>query len=280
MRAFYLAYKIVPQAVGQLEELPIFRIPWGHNSIIIEKIQNIKERLWYVNMTIEEGWSRQSLLDAIRTSWYKRYGKAITNFDKRLPKPQSNLARDVIKDPYNFDFLELTNEHVEKDIERELLKHIEKFIRELGQGFSFVGKQVHLQVSDKDFYIDLLFYHLKLRCFVVIELKATDFKPEHAGKMNFYLSAVDDIMKHQTDNPTIGILICKKKDNYIAEYALRDIHKPMGVAEYETKIVASLPKKLKGQLPTVKEIEAELSALPQIKEKKTKSKKKKYKKKG
>jgi predicted nuclease of restriction endonuclease-like (RecB) superfamily len=277
MRAFYLAYRIVPQPVGQLEDLPIFRIPWGHNSIIIEKIKNAKERIWYANMTIEEGWSRQGLLDAIKTSWYKRYGKAINNFNERLPNPQSTLARDTLKDPYNFDFLELTNEHVEKDVEQGLLKHVEKFMRELGQGFSFVGRQVHLQVSDKDFYIDLLFYHLKLRCFVVIELKATDFKPEHAGKMNFYLSAVDDMMKHPSDNPTIGILICKKKDNYIAEYALRDIHKPMGVAEYETKIVSSLPKKLEGKLPTVESIEAELSAIPEIEEKKIKAKKKKFK---
>lgn len=283
MRAFYQAYEsqkeILPQVVAEFTEngLPLVleAIPWGHNIVLLEKLESIKERLWYANMTIEEGWSRQGLMDAIKTSWYKRYGKAINNFNERLPNPQSTLARDTLKDPYNFDFLELTKEHVEKDVEQGLLKHVEKFMRELGQGFSFVGKQVHLQVSDKDFYIDLLFYHLKLRCFVIVELKATDFKPEHAGKMNFYLSAVDDMMKHPSDNPTIGILICKKKDNYIAEYALRDIHKPMGVAEYETKIVSSLPKKLKGQLPTIESIEAELSSIPIPKVKKIRAKKKK-----
>lgn len=283
MRAFYQAYeglgKFLPQAVAEIAEnslpLALESIPWGHNIVLLEKLKSEKERLWYAKMIVSEGWSRNGLLDAIKTSWHKRYGKAITNFNERLPNPQSNLARDTLKDPYNFDFLELTREHVEKDVEEGLLKHVEKFMRELGQGFSFVGKQVHLQVSDKDFYIDLLFYHLKLRCFVVIELKATDFKPEHAGKMNFYLSAVDDMMKHPNDNPTIGILICKKKDNYIAEYALRDIHKPIGVAEYETKIVSSLPKKLEGQLPTIESIEAELSAIPVFEVKKKKAKKKK-----
>jgi predicted nuclease of restriction endonuclease-like (RecB) superfamily len=282
MRAFYQAYeglgKFLPQAVAEIAEnslpLALESIPWGHNIVLLEKLKSAKERLWYAKMTVSEGWSRNGLLDAIKTLWYKRYGRAITNFNERLPNPQSSLARDTLKDPYNFDFLELTREHVEKDVEEGLLKHVEKFMRELGQGFSFVGKQVHLQVSDKDFYIDLLFYHLKLRCFVVIELKATDFKPEHAGKMNFYLSAVDDMMKHPSDNPTIGILICKKKDNYIAEYALRDIHKPMGVAEYETKIVSSLPKKLEGQLPTIESIEAELSAIPVFEVKKKKAKKK------
>jgi hypothetical protein len=172
------------------------------------------------------------------------------------------LAQETLKDPYHFDFLELSRDHIEKDLERGLIEHVEKFIQELGQGFSFVGRQVHLQVSNKDFYIYILFYHLKLRCFVVVELKAVEFQPEHAGKMNFYLSAVDDLMKHPNDNPTIGILICRKKDNYIVEYALRDIHKPMGVAEYETQIVSSLPKTLKGKLPSIEQIEAELSSIP------------------
>src|SRR5262249_23822349 len=148
---------------------------------------------------------------AIKTCWHKRYGKAVTNFHIRLPDPQSKLAQDTLKDPYNFDFLELSEDHVEKNIEHGLLNHVEKFMREMGKGFSLVGRQIQLQVSDKDFYIDLLFYHLKLRCFVVVELKATDFKPEFAGKMNFYLSAVDDLMRHPSDNPTIGLLICKRK---------------------------------------------------------------------
>jgi len=273
MKAFYKAYAITPQAVGKLKILPIFQIPWGHNIVIFESIKDPDERLWYANMVIEEGWSRNALVESIKVKTHKRYGKAITNFHDRLPNSQSQLAQDTLKDPYNFDFLELTKEHIERDLEDGLLAHIEKFICELGQGFSFVGRQVHLEVGGKDFYIDLLFYHLKLRCFVVIELKTTDFKPEFAGKMNFYLSAVDDRMKHAADNPTIGILICKKKDNFIAEYALRDIHKPMGVAEYETKIVSSLPKRLEGQLPTIDEIEAELSTIPAIKKEKKKEKK-------
>jgi predicted nuclease of restriction endonuclease-like (RecB) superfamily len=262
MRAFYLAYSISPQAVGKLEDLPIFNIPWGHNIVIFEGVKSHDERIWYINMVIQEGWSRNALADSIKIKTYKRHGKAITNFQDRLPNPHSRLAHDTLKDPYNFDFLNLGREHIEKDLEEGLLRHVEKFLSELGQGFSFVGRQVNLVVGGKDFYIDLLFYHLKLRCFVVIELKAVDFKPEFAGKMNFYLSAVDDLMKHHTDNPTIGILICRSKDNFIAEYALRDIHKPMGVAEYETKIVSTLPIKLKGQLPTIDEIEAELSTIP------------------
>jgi predicted nuclease of restriction endonuclease-like (RecB) superfamily len=274
MKAFYSAYKKVAQAVRLLEEIPFFSIPWGHNIAILEQLKTEQMRLWYAKMTISEGWSRSALLDSIKSNLYSRHGNAITNFKDRLPAPYSRLAHETLKDPYNFDFLELTNEHIERDIELGLLQHIEKFIQELGQGFSFVGRQVPIQVSDKDFYIDLLFYHLQLRCFVVIELKATDFKPEHAGKMNFYLSAVDDLMKHPTDNPTIGILICRTKDNYIAEYALRDIHKPMGVTEYETKIVSSLPNKLKGKLPTIEEIEAELSAVDIIKSHQTKSKRK------
>ena len=272
MRAFYLAYSIYPQAVGKLEELPIFNIPWGHNIVIFERVKSLDERLWYAHMVIQEGWSRNALVDSIKIKTYKRYGKAVTNFHDRLPDPHSQLAHDTLKDPYNFDFLELARGHIEKDLEDGLLKHVEKFLCELGQGFSFVGKQVNVVVGKKDFYIDLLFYHLKLRCFVVIELKAVDFKPEFAGKMNFYLSAVDDLMKHPTDNPTIGILICKSKDNFIAEYALRDIRKPMGVAEYETKIVSTLPKKLEGQLPTIDEIEAELSTIPSRKAKKVKKK--------
>lgn len=262
MRAFYLAYSIYPQAVGKLVDLPIFNLPWGHNIVLLESLKDLNERIWYANVAISQGWSRYALIDAIKGKLYKRQGKAITNFHARLPSPQSCLAHDTLKDPYNFDFLELTNDHIEKDLEGGLISHVEKFMREMGQGFSLVGRQVSIKVSDKDFYIDLLFYHLKLRCFVVVELKATDFKPEYAGKMNFYLSAVDDLMRHPADNPTIGILICKKKDNFIVEYALRDINKPVGVAEYETKIVSNLPSKLKGHLPTIEDIEAELSNVP------------------
>jgi predicted nuclease of restriction endonuclease-like (RecB) superfamily len=258
MRAFYLSYKLVPQAVGQLDQLPIFNLPWGHNVAIFEGVKDLKKQLWYAKMVIEESWSRSSLVEAINKDLYKSHGKAITNFHERLPEPNSSLAQATLHDPYHFDFLELGEEHKEKDLEEGLLSHVEKFMHELGQGFAFVGRQYHLQVSDKDFYLDLLFYHLKLRCFVIVELKTTEFKPEYVGKMNFYLSAVDDLMRHPDDSPSIGLLICKKKDTYIAEYALRDIKKPIGIAEYEAKIVSSLPKKFEGKLPTIQEIEAEL----------------------
>lgn len=272
MRAFYLAYAISPQAVGKLEDLSIFSIPWGHNIAIIEKIKNENERLWYANMTIEEGWSRDELVGSIKRQWFKRYGKAITNFESRLPSPHSHLAQQTLKDPIHFDFLEIKDEHNEKELENGLLDHIEKFMRELGQGFTFYGRQVPVEVGEKDFYIDLLFYHVKLRCYFVIELKATDFKPEFVGKMNFYLTAVDKLLKHETDNPTIGLLICKRKNDFIAEYALQDIRKPMGVIGYETKIVEALPQKLKNKLPTVTEIEDELNKLTKIKIKKPKKK--------
>jgi predicted nuclease of restriction endonuclease-like (RecB) superfamily len=254
--------------VRQLEDLPVFSIPWGHNIAIFQQLKTEQERLWYANMTLEEGWSREELIGSIKRHWFKRYGKAITNFKARLPDPQSRLAQEATKDPYYFDFLELSDAHVEKDVENGLLDHIEKFMGELGQGFTFYGRQVHLEVGDKDFYVDLLFYNVKLRCYYVIELKATDFKPEFAGKMNFYLSAVDEVLKHETDNPSIGLLICKRKNDFIAEYALRDIRKPIGVMGYEAEIVEELPKRLRGKLPTVSEIEQELNQMSKKKNQK------------
>lgn len=221
-------------------------------------------------MTIEEGWSRDELIGSIKRKWFKRYGKAITNFETRLPSPHSHLAQQTLKDPLHFDFLEIRDEHDEKELEDGLLDHIEKFIRELGHGFTFYGRQVSVEVGGKNFYIDLLFYHVKLRCYFVIELKATDFKPEFTGKMNFYLTAVDKLLKHETDNPSIGLLICKRKNDFIAEYALQDIHKPMGVIGYETKIVEALPQKLQSKLPTVTEIEHELNKLSKVKVKTSK----------
>jgi len=192
----------------------------------------------------------------IKSGAHLRQGKAVSNFSLTLPDPQSDLARQSLKDPYIFDFLTLTEPLNEREIETELIKHLEKFLLELGAGFSFVGRQYHLTISDKDFYIDLLFYHLKLRCFIVIELKKGDFKPEYAGKMNFYCSAVDDMLKHPTDQPTIGLILCQTKDRVLAEYALRDMHKPIGVSEYE--LTRSLPEDLKSSLPSIEEIEAEL----------------------
>jgi len=259
MIAFYKAYPNCPTAVGQIEDNPILALPWGHNTVILEKIQDNKQRLWYAQKTIENGWSRSVLLMWIESDLYKRQGKAITNFKATLPKPHSDLAEQVLKDPYNFDFLTIDSEAREREIEHGLMSHIQKFLLELGQGFSFVGQQYHLEVGEKDFYLDLLFYHLKLRCFIVVELKNTEFIPEHAGKLNFYLAAVDDLLRAEGDKPTIGLLLCKSKDNIIAEYALRTSKQPIGISSYTTKLVETLPKEFKGKLPTIKEIETELS---------------------
>lgn len=252
MRTFYLAYRqgseFLPQAVA--------KIPWGHNIVILDKIKDPEERAWYVTQTTQYGWSRAILTHQIESGLYHRQGKAISNFERSLPSPQSDLARETLKDPYNFDFLMLDAEAHERDLENGLIAHIRSFLLELGVGFAFIGSQYHLEVGDQDFFIDLLFYHVRLRCYVVIDLKATEFKPEYAGKMNFYLSAVDDLLRHPDDKPSIGMILCKDKNKFIAEYALRDTHKPIGVAEYIT--AQSLPEQLKGSLPTVEQIEEEL----------------------
>jgi predicted nuclease of restriction endonuclease-like (RecB) superfamily len=258
MRAFYLAYEKVSQAVRQLEDLPIARIPWGHNILIITKTKDINERLWYAQQTIENGLSRHALENWIATKAYKRHGKALTNFKDRLPDPQSRLAQETLKDPYNFDFLTLEDEYREQELELGLVGHIQKLLLELGKGFAFIGRQYHMEVGGNDYYLDLLFYNLNLRCYCVIELKATDFKPEYAGKLNFYLSVVDAQLKKDTDNPTIGILLCKTRNKLVVEYALQDINKPMGVAEYTVKLMEKLPKKLQSSLPTIEDIELEL----------------------
>jgi predicted nuclease of restriction endonuclease-like (RecB) superfamily len=260
MRAFYLAYCNCLTAVGQLEnELePFFNLPWGHNFILLDKLKSFEERRWYAQKAMEYGWSRSMLETWIKSDLYKREGRAITNFQQTLPQPQSDLAQQAIKDPYVFDFLTLHEEHLEKDLEDGLVNHIQKFLLELGQGFAFMGRQYQINVEGDPYYIDLLFYHVKLRCFVVIELKARAFKPEDAGQLNFYLSAIDDMLKHPSDNPTIGILLCKTRKKVMAEYAFRDIKKPMGVVEYETMLTKALPEELKSSLPTVKEIEEEL----------------------
>lgn len=246
----YPDIEIVKQVVSQ--------IPWGHNILIIQKINDIEIRLWYAKKTIENGWSRNVLMHWLDSGLHERQGKALTNFKQILTSPQSDLAHEALKDPYNFDFLTLREKFDEKELEEGLINHIQKFLLELGAGFSYVGKQINLNVGGQDFFIDLLFYHLKLRCFIVVELKATEFKPEYAGKMNFYLTAVDEMLKHQTDSPTIGLLLCKTKNKVVAEYALRDINKPLGIAEYETQIIESLPDNLKGSLPSIEEIEEEL----------------------
>lgn len=236
----------------------VAQIPWGHNILLLQKLTSLEERLWYINKTIEHGWSRSVLLHWVDSDLHKREGRAVTNFQLTLPSPQSDLAHQTLKDPYCFDFLTLRDKHDEQELESGLLDHVQRFLLELGAGFSFVGRQVHLEVGGQDFYIDLLFYHYKLRCFIVVELKATDFKPEFVGKMNFYLSAVDDKMRHPDDKATIGLLLCKGKNKFVAEYALRDVNKPIGISQYEAKIIESLPDELKGSLPSIEQIEQEL----------------------
>jgi len=258
IRKWYLFYSknnaIAKQVVSQL-----VLIPWGQNILIIQKSKTVNEALFYVQKTIENSWSRAVLRHQIESQLYERIGKALTNFSNTLPQPQSDLANELTKDPYQFDFLTLRDKYNERELEDGLMEHITKFLMELGQGFAFVGRQYKLSVGNKDFYIDLLFYHIKLYCYVVVELKVVDFEPEFAGKLNFYISAVDGEIRGERDNPTIGILICKSKNSTIVEYALKDINKPMGVSEYQLSNI--LPKEFKSSLPSIEEIEEELMNL-------------------
>ncbi len=242
-------YQFVPQSVAQ--------IPWGHNRLIITKIKDIDEAEFYCNETIKNGWDRDTLEIQIEKNFYKRIGFSDNNFPQTLPTGQSELAAEILKDPYNFDFLGLHDDALEIAIENELVKNITKFLLELGKGFAFLGRQYKIEVSENDYFIDMLFYHMELRCYIVIELKAGKFKPEFAGKLNFYLSAVDSQLKRQGDNPSIGILLCKKKDKIEVEYSLRDINKPMGITEY--KLTDSIPENIKTKLPSIEELEYELT---------------------
>ncbi|HEX5483837.1 MAG TPA: PDDEXK nuclease domain-containing protein [Terriglobia bacterium] len=251
MRAFAEAWP--EEAIVQAT---LAQITWYHNLALIEKINTTDERLWYARQTVENGWSRNVLVYQIESGLYRRQGRALTNFTRTLPAPQSELAQQIVKDPYNFEFLSLSQEAQERELERGLLDHIRDFLLELGVGFAFVGSQYPLQVGGEEFRIDLLFYHLKLRAYVILDLKMEGFKPEFSGKMNFYLSAADDLLRHPSDQPSIGIILCKSKNKIVAEYALRDLRKPMSVSEY--RITECLPKQLKGSLPTVQELEAEL----------------------
>jgi predicted nuclease of restriction endonuclease-like (RecB) superfamily len=252
MRAFAAAWpdaEIVQQAVGQL--------PWGHNLVLLTRLKDAQQRLAYAESAIKHGWSRNVLNIHIETRLLERSGKAVTNFDASLPAPQSDLARESLKDPYRFDFLGLSREAGEREIENALVRHVTDFLLELGAGFAFVGRQVLLDVGGDEFFIDLLFYHLKLRCYVVIELKGGKFKPEHLGQLGFYLTAVDAQIKHAQDGPTIGLLLCKSKNKVVAEYALRDKAQPIGVAEF--KLLESLPAELLSSLPSIEQIERELA---------------------
>lgn len=244
------------QAVDQFVQQVVAQIPWGHNILIFTKSKEINEALFYIRQTIINNWGREVLALQIKSDLYKRAGKSVTNFTHTLPSPLSDLAQQTLKDPYAFDFMTMTKPYVERDIENQLVKHITKFLLELGKGFAFIGQQYHLVVAESDYYIDLLFYHTRLKCYVVIELKNNKFIPEYAGKLNFYLSAIDSLVKQQDDNPSIGILLCRDKNNIEAEFSLRDINKPMGVSEFE--ITEELPENLKSNLPTIEEIEREL----------------------
>lgn len=254
MRAFAAAWPdkaIVQEALAQ--------IPWYHNIALLEKLSDAEERLWYACKACEEGWSHNILVLQIKNRLSGRQGKALTNFPATLPPADSDMAGQVFKDPYLFDFLGTADSRREREVEQALVDHIQKFLLELGSGFAFVGRQVLLEAGDQDFYADLLFYHLKLRCYVVIELKAVPFDPGFVGQLNLYLSAVDDLLRHPDDRPTIGLLLCRSKNRIVVEYALRHLNRPVGVAEWETELVSKLPAELKGTLPAVEEIEEELA---------------------
>lgn len=235
----------------------VAKIPWGHNVRLIDKVKDSKERRWYVQQTIANGWSRKLLEMQIESNLYKRQGDAITNFERTLPQPQSDLAQQVVKDPYNFDFLTLRRGALERDLEAGLVSHIRDFLLELGVGFAFIGSQYQITVDEKEYRIDLLFYHTQLRCYVVIDLKMTEFEPEYAGKMNFYVSAIDDMLRHKYDQPTIGIVLCKTKRKTTAEYALRNVSTPIAISTHR------LPDELQEQLPSIQQLEMEVEVATQ-----------------
>jgi predicted nuclease of restriction endonuclease-like (RecB) superfamily len=267
MLAFYRAYTLepgfVPQPVAQLAGSardPMLGLPWGHHVMVLEKLKVPEQRRWYVEQSVAQGWSRSTLQTQITQSAHTRQGALVNNFADRLPAPQSELVRQALKDPYVFDFLTLEAHFHERELETALVAHLEKFLLALGQGFAFVGRQHPLAVGEHEFFLDLLFYHLKLRAFVVIELKRGDFKPEYAGKLNFYCNVVDDTLRHPQDAPTIGLLLCQTRDSVLAEYALRGIDKPIGIAGYE--LTRALPTTLQSVLPSIEALEAELAPLP------------------
>lgn len=255
MRAFAEAWPdgaIVQRLVAQL--------PWRQNIALLEQLEHADERQWYAEQAIRNGWSQAILILQIRNRAHRRQGRVVSNFESTLPPADSDLAGQVFKDPYLFDFLGTADPRREREVEQALVDHIQRFLLELGTGFAFAGRQVHLEVDNEDFYIDLLFYHLNLRRYVVIELKATSFDPGFVGQLNLYLSAVDDLLRHPDDRPTIGLLLCHSKNRIVVEYALRHLQRPIGVAEWETRLVEQLPDDLKASLPSIEEIEAELGS--------------------
>jgi predicted nuclease of restriction endonuclease-like (RecB) superfamily len=272
MLAFYREYpslRFVPQPVAQMADAPkvpqavalfpwelVQALPWGHHAELMSKVKDLSARQWYMQSALANGWSRNILVMQIEAGAHRRHGKATTNFDLRLPAPESDLAQQALKDPYLFDFLTLEAGFHERELETGLIAHLEKFLLELGHGFAYVGRQYHLDIGEQDFYIDLLFYHLKLRCFVVIDLKRGDFKPEYAGKMNFYCNVVDDNLRHTSDQSTIGLILCQQPNQVVAEYALRGVNNPIGVSGYE--LTRALPRELQTSLPSIEQIEEEL----------------------
>lgn len=277
MLAFYREYQdaglFLPQPVAKIDAeknpLPavtgssaawpdlLLALPWGHHQVLLEKVKDKTARQWYMRAALQNGWSRNVLVMQIESAAHLRQGQATTNFALRLPPPQSDLAQQSLKDPYLFDFLTLEEPFHERELETGLLRHLEKFLLELGQGFAFLGRQYHLELGGQDFYLDLLFYHVRLRCYLVIDLKRGEFKPEYAGKMNFYCNVVDDTLRHPDDAPTIGLILCQEHNRILAEYALRGMDKPIGVSSFE--LTRALPESLESSLPTIERIEAELS---------------------
>jgi len=252
-----LANPNVQQPVAKISEDVFFSVPWGHHLYIITQCKDIDKAIFYLNKTVEHGWSRAVLLNFLDTNLYERQGKAVSNFSRLLTEPQSDLAIQTLKDPYNFDFLTIDGEYRERELENSLMQNITRFLLELGTGFAFIGRQVPLVVGDETVYPDLLFYHLELCCYVVVELKVTKFKGEHLGQLGVYVSAVNHIKKKPTDNPTIGLLICKTKNNVMAQYALESTNQPIGISEYQLSQL--MPENIQSQLPTIEDIEATLS---------------------
>ena len=242
-------------SADEFVQQPVAQIPWGHNVVLLDKVADKVERLWYAEQSRKNGWSRNVLVHQIESDLYQRQALAekVSNFELRLPSPQSELAIQTMKDPYIFDFIPFKTDMMEREIEEALVKDVTKLLLELGTGFAFLGNQYHLNVGGDDFYIDLLFYNLNLRCYVVIELKTGEFKPEYAGQLNFYLSAVDGILKKEQDNPSVGLLLCKSKNDLVAEYSLKDMSKPIGVSAYQ--VTSKLPEELEKQLPSVEDIQ-------------------------
>lgn len=262
IRQWFLFYS-ESLTIGQQPIAQLVEIPWGHNLTIISKCKDVQEALYYANNTIQNNWSRAVLTHQIESKLFEREGKAITNFATTLPSPNSDLAKETLKNPYTFDFLTLSKDYTERDLENGLIEHITHFLLELGAGFAYIGRQIQLQVGTREFFLDLLFYHTRLHCYVVIELKVVDFEPEHAGKLNFYIKAVDEQLRKDGDAPTIGLLLCKSRDKLVAEYALSDINKPIGISEYQ--LTQALPETLKSSLPSIEDIEAEFSGNEDIK---------------